>query len=45
MVIQAYVDLGFPVWTYYFNLTAKILGVLALVIPQVPAKIKDYAWA
>lgn len=45
LVQQEYINLWFPVWTYYFNLTAKIFWVLALLIPQIPTKVKDYARA
>ena len=40
----AFVHLGFP---HYFKVeltTAKILGVLALLIPNVPFKIKEFAY-
>src|SRR5437867_4767411 len=40
----AFVHLGLP---YYFKIeltTAKILGVLALLIPSVPFKIKEFAY-
>ena len=41
----AFVHLGLP---YYFKIeltTAKILGVLALLIPSVPFKIKEFAYS
>src|SRR5438874_8451903 len=40
----AFVHLGLP---HYFKIeltTAKILGVLALLIPRVPLKIKEFAY-
>lgn len=41
----AFVHLGFP---FYFKVeltVAKILGVLALLIPAVPLKVKEFAYA
>ena len=40
----AFVHLGFP-WYFKIELTAaKILGVLALLIPAVPIKVKEFAY-
>ena len=45
-VIQwAYAAMWFPEWAFTFNLTAKILWVIALAIPSVPQRVKDFAWA
>jgi hypothetical protein len=41
----AFVHLGFP-WYFKIELTvAKILGVLALVVPNIPCKVKEFAYA
>ena len=41
----AFVHLGFPPYFKVELTTAKILGVLALVIPAVPFKVKEFAYA
>ncbi len=41
---SAFTHLGLP---FYFKVeltTAKILGVLALLVPQVPRRVKEYAY-
>ncbi len=40
----AFVHLGLPVWFKAELTIAKILGVLALLIPRVPARIKEFAY-
>ena len=40
----AFVHLGLPVYFKIELTTAKILGVLALLIPSVPFKIKEFAY-
>jgi hypothetical protein len=40
----AFVHLGFPVYFKVELTVAKILGVLALVIPTVPVKVKEFAY-
>ena len=40
----AFVHLGFPVYFKVELTVAKILGVLALVIPTVPFKVKEFAY-
>src|ERR1700730_11434917 len=40
----AFVHLGLPVYLKIELTTAKILGVLALLIPSVPFKIKEFAY-
>jgi hypothetical protein len=41
----AFVHLGFPPYFKVELTVAKILGVLALVIPAVPVKLKEFAYA
>src|SRR5262245_36901225 len=41
----AFVHLGFPPYFKVELTVAKILGVLALVIPTVPFKVKEFAYA
>ena len=41
----AFVHLGFPPYLKVELTVAKILGVLALVIPAVPFKVKEFAYA
>ena len=41
----AFVHLGFPLYFKVELTIAKILGVLALVIPAVPFKVKEFAYA
>jgi len=41
----AFVHLGFPPYFKVELTVAKILGVLALVIPAVPFKVKEFAYA
>jgi len=41
----AFVHLGFPSYFKVELTVAKILGVLALVIPTVPFKVKEFAYA
>jgi hypothetical protein len=40
----AFVHLGFPAYFKVELTVAKILGVLALVIPAVPFKVKEFAY-
>ncbi len=40
----AFVHLGLPGWFKAELTTAKILGVLALSLPSVPAKVKEFAY-
>ena len=40
----AFVHLGFPGYFKVELTTAKILGVLALLIPGVPSKVKEFAY-
>jgi len=41
----AFVHLGFPPYFKVELTIAKVLGVLALVIPAVPIKVKEFAYA
>jgi hypothetical protein len=43
---QAFTRLGFPAGFFRVELSwAKVLGVLALLIPSVPARLKEWAYA
>ncbi|MGA7155751.1 MAG: DoxX family protein [Acidobacteriaceae bacterium] len=43
---QAFARLGFPSPAFRIELSwAKVLGVLALLIPSVPARLKEWAYA
>lgn len=43
---QAFVRLGFPAASFRVELSvAKMLGVVALLIPSVPARVKEWAYA
>lgn len=44
-VAEVFIQLQYPVYTMYFNATAKILGGIAIVWPGLPAWIKDFAYA
>jgi DoxX-like family len=44
-VAAAFTHLGFPAYFRIELSWAKLLGVLALVIPAVPARIKEWAYA
>ncbi len=39
------VGLGYPAYFVEMLVVAKVLGGLALILPQVPAKIKEWAYA
>jgi hypothetical protein len=41
---EAFVHLGLPNWFRLELTTAKLLGVLALVVPAVPHKIREFAY-
>lgn len=43
-VAQVFEQLGYPVYTMYFNAAAKILGGIAIVFP-VPRVLKEWAYA
>jgi putative oxidoreductase len=43
---QAFARLGFPAASFRVELSvAKILGVLALLVPAIPARVKEWAYA
>jgi hypothetical protein len=43
---QAFARLGFPATSFRVELSvAKVLGVLALLIPAIPARVKEWAYA
>jgi DoxX-like family len=41
----AFKHLGFPDYLRYELAIAKVLGALALVIPQIPVRVKEWAYA
>ena len=43
-IAQVFTDLGYPVYSMYFNAIAKILGAIAIVTP-VPRFLKEFAYA
>jgi DoxX-like family len=44
-VAVIFAELGYPVFTLYFNATAKLLGGIAIVMPQFPRWMKEFAYA
>jgi DoxX-like family len=45
-VVQVFTRLGFPSHAFQVELSAaKVLGVLALLLPFVPARLKEWAYA
>jgi hypothetical protein len=44
-VAQAFVRLGFPAWFRVELAWAKIVGLIALLLPMVPARLKEWAYA
>jgi hypothetical protein len=44
-VTQAFIHLGFPAWFRIELSWAKLAGVTALLIPMVPARLKEWAYA
>ncbi len=44
-IAAVFTQLGYPVYTMYFNATAKILGGIAIVVPQIPRFLKEFAYA
>lgn len=45
MSIQGITGLGYPVYFVTILVVCKVLGSLALIIPQVPARVKEWAYA
>ena len=45
MSIQGFTHLGYPVYFVTLMTIFKVLGVLALIIPAVPARVKEWAYA
>lgn len=45
MSIQGITSLGYPVYFVYLLTAFKVLGGLALIIPIVPKRIKEWAYA
>lgn len=45
MSIQGITSLGYPVYFVTLLAVFKVLGSIALIIPQVPARIKEWAYA
>ena len=44
-MVQGYQHIGFPDWFRVELGIAKLLGALALAIPAVPARVKEWAYA
>lgn len=45
MAIQGITSLGYPVYFVTIITVFKVLGSLALIIPKVPARVKEWAYA
>ncbi len=45
MSIQGFTHLGYPVYFVMVLTVFKVLGSLALIIPQVPSRVKEWAYA
>lgn len=45
IMVQGYQHIGFPDWFRVELGIAKLLGALALAIPAVPARVKEWAYA
>lgn len=45
MAIQGITGLGYPLYFVTILVVFKVLGSLALIIPQVPARVKEWAYA
>lgn len=45
MSISGFTSLGYPVYFVTVLVVFKVLGSLALVIPQVPSRVKEWAYA
>ena len=43
--VDAFQHLGYPLYFININAVFKVLGGLALIIPQVPGRIKEWAYA
>lgn len=44
-IAEVFVQLQYPVYTMYFNAVSKILGGLAIALPQFPRWVKEFAYA
>ena len=45
MAIQGFTHLGYPVYFVTLLTVFKVLGALALIIPQIPSRVKEWAYA
>ena len=45
MAIQGITHLGYPLYFVTMLTVFKVLGTLALIIPQVPSRVKEWAYA
>ena len=45
MSVQGITSLGYPVYFVTLLMVFKVLGSLALIIPKVPARVKEWAYA
>jgi hypothetical protein len=44
-VAIVFTQMGYPIYTLYFNAIAKILGGIVIVWPKAPTWIKEFAYA
>ncbi len=42
---DGFAHLGYPLYFFYMLLIFKILGAIVLIVPQVPSRIKEWAYA
>ncbi len=45
MAIQGFIHLGYPLYFVTVLTVFKVLGALALIIPKVPSRVKEWAYA
>lgn len=45
VMVAGYAHIGFPDWFRVELGIAKLLGALALIIPAIPARVKEWAYA
>jgi hypothetical protein len=43
--VQGIVGLGYPLYFFTLLTVAKVLGSIALIVPQVPSRVKEWAYA
>ncbi len=45
MAVQGIISLGYPLYFVTLLTVFKILGSVALIVPQIPARVKEWAYA